>query len=602
MADQTFTFEIKVDSDTGALTVVSDKLKQTSETAKQTQDSFAGLSKEAAGLLKSVLPFATAGGIVSFFKDSVKEAEEENEALRRLSSVLQSHGIAWKTAAESVDEWGRAVQTATRFSDTEAFQTLERMSRATKDLEQAQKASQIAMNLSVSTGKSLADTTELVAMLMQGNERAVMMANREYGNLAGNARTAQQALDSLDKATQNAASTEESFTKTMAQLRSAFSDFQEDIGRGVIPGLTVFVGWMKQLFDSIQMVATAFATMAAVIYVKWSSLMDAMKAALMGNLSAAKEALAQGSAQIDSILVDSAARLKDIETKKTSTTVAEIDKRVRAHAGMSAKAEEDARQQALKEEMIKQQLTQKLLSLGEQTLAKRRAQIDAEYALVKSRIDKEITDENKKNALILQAEQVRLAAQKELDDRYWLDFQDNVNSVWDSTIKGAADAFGKVAIEGGNMGEELQRVFQNMLESFISAVAEMTIRWLAFKALTSSFGGGFGGGFGGAFARGGDFIVDRPTTFIAGEAGAERVQVTPLGRNGAGGGQGGGAGAGTVNVGDININVQVDKLDSNAAKKILENLANEIRTKSGAAIRFALAAQSLADGNSGRSF
>jgi hypothetical protein len=41
--------------------------------------------------------------------------------------------------------------------------------------------------------------------------------------------------------------------------------------------------------------------------------------------------------------------------------------------------------------------------------------------------------------------------------------------------------------------------------------------------------------FGGAQATGGDYMVTRPTLFLAGEAGAERATFTPAGRGGAGG-------------------------------------------------------------------
>lgn len=606
MADQTFSFEIKVDAETGALSVMGEKIGQLGEKAKQTETSFAGLSKEAGGLLKSVLPFATAGGIVKFFSDSVKEAEAENEALRRLSGTLKSHGVDWKSAADQVQEWGKAVQTATRFSDTEAFQSLDRMSRATKSLEEAQKASQIAMNLSVTTGKSLAETTELVAQLMQGNERAVMQANREFGNFAGGAKNAQEALDNLDKATRNASASEESFTKATSQLKAAFSDFQEDVGRGIIPGLTVMTGWLREVFDWVQKVATAFATLAAVGVTALSSIGTAMKEALTGNIKGARAELAAADAQIGDILVESAAKMREVETKKTQITTQEIEKRVRVHASASVKTQEHDKEEALKAEQIRQQLSAKLFQIGEQTLAKRRAQIDAEANATKLRIEREIQDTDRKNKVLLELERVRLAQQEELDDRYWLEFEGNVQGVYEGFVKGAADSFGKIAIEGGNMGAALTQVFRNMAEQFISAVAEMMIKWLAFKALTAAFGGGALGGFGGFFARGGDFIVDKPTAFVAGEAGAERVTVQPLGRNGGGafGGPatGGGGGGGSVTVGDIHVNISLQKLDSNSAQQILDSMARELRAKSASAVKFALASKAIQDQSGTRSF
>lgn len=50
--------------------------------------------------------------------------------------------------------------------------------------------------------------------------------------------------------------------------------------------------------------------------------------------------------------------------------------------------------------------------------------------------------------------------------------------------------------------------------------------------------GGGGGAYGGAMAEGGSGIVNRPTWFLAGEAGPERYNFTPMGSGGSGGGGG----------------------------------------------------------------
>jgi hypothetical protein len=60
--------------------------------------------------------------------------------------------------------------------------------------------------------------------------------------------------------------------------------------------------------------------------------------------------------------------------------------------------------------------------------------------------------------------------------------------------------------------------------------------------------------YGGAQAAGGDYLVTRPTMFLAGEAGAERVTFRPQGggRGGAGGG---------VNVGGVSVNISGGAID-----------------------------------------
>jgi hypothetical protein len=104
-----------------------------------------------------------------------------------------------------------------------------------------------------------------------------------------------------------------------------------------------------------------------------------------------------------------------------------------------------------------------------------------------------------------------------------------------SAANGAGRAFAQMAVDGKNFEQGMKQVFKNVEEEFISDIASMMIKWAAFQAITG-MGFSFSGGPGaptnmftmGAHATGTDHYVDRPTPFIAGEAGLERVTVTPI--------------------------------------------------------------------------
>lgn len=114
-----------------------------------------------------------------------------------------------------------------------------------------------------------------------------------------------------------------------------------------------------------------------------------------------------------------------------------------------------------------------------------------------------------------------------------------------------SSAFAKMIVEGTTFKEAFKNIAKQVEEAFVSAVIRMMEQWLMFEALTGVAGmfglGGVLGASGWAnivggthFASGGDFMVNRPTMFIAGEGGGpERVQVTPQGPNAAAGGGGG---------------------------------------------------------------
>lgn len=97
---------------------------------------------------------------------------------------------------------------------------------------------------------------------------------------------------------------------------------------------------------------------------------------------------------------------------------------------------------------------------------------------------------------------------------------------------------------------DFQDAFGDLAKAFVSQLIAMELKLLAFKALMGIFGA-VGGLFSPATApigitdlpifaaNGFDGIVDKPQAFIAGEAGRERVTVTPLGKGSSGsGGQG----------------------------------------------------------------
>ena len=112
-----------------------------------------------------------------------------------------------------------------------------------------------------------------------------------------------------------------------------------------------------------------------------------------------------------------------------------------------------------------------------------------------------------------------------------------------SMTKGFGDSVSKMIMDGASFRKSIEEVFKNILSSFISMVAEMMLRWAAMKFITGPMGMGIPGFMN---ATGADYMVDRPTLFMAGENGAERVNVSPMGSNRLGDGQSGGSSNTTV--------------------------------------------------------
>jgi hypothetical protein len=147
-------------------------------------------------------------------------------------------------------------------------------------------------------------------------------------------------------------------------------------------------------------------------------------------------------------------------------------------------------------------------------------------------------------------------------------FASAAGSAFGGLASNVGSSMARMIVYGEKWKESFADIMKSVVATFIQAVIEMEIRWLAFmavKGIAGAFSGGigsvpmvpaassgysFGGGMQGALGL--DEYVDRPTMFLAGEAGRpERVSISPLGGGASdkGGGTAGGGGGNTYNIG-----------------------------------------------------
>ncbi len=403
VSDEQLNLSVKVNADTGKLEVLGASFDKTAGQAKKAEQSFSGLTGEAGNLLKSFLPFATAGGIIAFFSSAVSAAEAQNESMRRLKFTVESSGQSWEKNRDSIVKWSEAIQSSTRFSDDQALKSLEKLTLATGNVAQAQKASKLAMDLSVSSGKPLAETTELVNGLIVGQARAVMVATKEFGTFVDGATTGQGVLDALGKHVQGASEKEEGLTKSAQQTTHAFEDFQKKIGQTFVPGLQMLAIGATKLITVFENIGTAVATAAAVIFHNVEGTIRVIIAAMKGNfreaLTIAKETMGsivsdvkEGAAEITNSWAES-------EQTKTTATLQGTSNRLIINAAAAAK-QKDEQDKALREEMqaqqerankvyeLEAQLEQKVAGLNRSTLQSKIAALNAEVNAESVKIQK----------------------------------------------------------------------------------------------------------------------------------------------------------------------------------------------------------------------
>ncbi|TXH47770.1 MAG: hypothetical protein E6Q97_26470 [Desulfurellales bacterium] len=340
MADQLLELTVRVNSETGQLDVVSQKLKGLSADAGKAEQSLSGAGsgfKALQGAMGGLLTVAAIGG---FFKSAVQGAEEENQALRRLKVAVESTGQSFASSSAQINAWALGIQAASRFTDGQAIDTMARFVRVTGDTTQAQKASQLAMSLSVATGKDLSQTIEILTNIINKNERGVMMARKEFGALIAGAENGQQVLDILSAKFGDAATKEEGFSKATASLRNNWDELKDTVGNAVIPVLTTLTGLLNKGIDYVRALGDAVAAQGALFVTIVEGVGKAVMALVRRDFGSLAEITRDTGTRISAIVTESFTMIRDEFDKTTAAHAIHADTRIQQNAAIAEKERE----------------------------------------------------------------------------------------------------------------------------------------------------------------------------------------------------------------------------------------------------------------------
>jgi len=255
MADNKVQITIQaIDKAKGELQGLQNNLKDVQTEGSKTGSVFSAMGK-------SFLVFtAAAGGItgvVAMLKSFINEAGEAEEIENRLRFALEAQGYAWGDLKHAVDEFAASVQASTRYSDEEARKALTDMLMYTRDFEKAQKASRLAMDMSVRTGMDLVSTSRYIGMAMSGNidmlGRWIPELRDLDSKLGSNATQAEKAAYAMKTLQEKFGGTAQADMTTYAgkvqAFKNSWSDLQETLGRKLLPTLKDTFDWLKKVID-----------------------------------------------------------------------------------------------------------------------------------------------------------------------------------------------------------------------------------------------------------------------------------------------------------------------------------------------------------------
>jgi hypothetical protein len=208
---------------------------------------------------KAGLAFAAAGAAAVAYAgklaiDGVKSAIADAAAQEKLANTLKNVTGATDNQIAATEDYITKTSLAFGVTDDDLRPSLERLARATKDVEKAQKLQTVAIDVAAGSGKSLEAVTNAMARAAEGNTSAL-------SRLGIGLTSAQLKTMSMDEITAQLADTFENQASTQAntfqgklnRLTIAFDEGKESVGGFILDAITPMVEIIvKNVIPAIQ--------------------------------------------------------------------------------------------------------------------------------------------------------------------------------------------------------------------------------------------------------------------------------------------------------------------------------------------------------------
>jgi hypothetical protein len=222
-----------------------DQLKRSLDTGSKEVQSFG--SKLGDFSKKAGLAFAAAGAAAAVYAgklavDGVNAAIADAAAQDRLALTLRNVTGATNAQIKSTEDYITKTSLAFGVTDDDLRPSLERLARATGDLEKAQKLQTLAIDIAAGSGKSLEAVSNALAKAQEGNTAA--LAKLGVGLSAAELKTLsmEEVTKKLADTFENQASVKaETFQGKMDRLKIAFDEGKETVGSFILDAITPMV-------------------------------------------------------------------------------------------------------------------------------------------------------------------------------------------------------------------------------------------------------------------------------------------------------------------------------------------------------------------------
>jgi hypothetical protein len=195
-----------------------------------------GLDRGLATLQKRLLAIVSFGAFFRFVKNSTKAFAEETGQVRQLELALNNLGLAY--TALTIDDTIDRLQRLTAVADDELRPALAQLVRQTADVAKATELLELAINVSIGSGKSLSTVSRALGRAYDGQTTALRRLDAGLSAAAIESKDFNVIQAELqDKFGGAAAADLTTYAGKMRALAVASDEAREAIGEGVVKGI-----------------------------------------------------------------------------------------------------------------------------------------------------------------------------------------------------------------------------------------------------------------------------------------------------------------------------------------------------------------------------
>lgn len=215
---------------------------------KGAQDEVEGFGSKVGDFAKKAgAAFALAGAAAAAYAgklliDGVKSAIADEAAQAKLATTLQNVTGATEAQIAATESYITKTALATGVTDDDLRPSLDRLIRSTKDVTEAQRLQQIALDVSAGTGKSLSAVSEALAKAYDGNFAALKKLGVPIDESILKTKDFDAAMLALSTTFENQASIQaNTFQGKLARLTVAFDEAKETVGSYILDAITPLI-------------------------------------------------------------------------------------------------------------------------------------------------------------------------------------------------------------------------------------------------------------------------------------------------------------------------------------------------------------------------